>query len=622
MPDPYWQLLGIDSTEDRTAIDSAYRNACGPERSSAQLHFAWKLLRDPYYRAMYGRYKAKEAFKEAGFFDDGLDAELDGPPYSDHSWLTTPYHKVLRRLHQLDDYDPAQLAAYPPIVLLTTGGFSPIHNGHIDMMELAKNEMVQQGHVVLGGYVSPSHDSYVSTKHDGLDPLLDEHRIRLCHEAVATSEWIMVDPWEARYLPRAVNFTDVIVRLERYLNHHLRLPVPLHVGYVFGGDNSGFARAFIDTGFAVCIERPGYEAKVARIQGELANAKERIVFARPRLEYFHISSSRIRAEEMVAMPEKANLYYCSLKENVAHAAEPIARRRYIIRDESAWAVRDWCAERDTTTVADARHAFLNTLANSLSETCSQPPLPDKALDLQIEIASLDRQIAFADTLRRETMTINLDNCTDGTCRVEISRLFGLADGQCFSTQVVPRPGFAGLTEQVRAIPPGEYELIDDDIASGRTMRMVMAVFPPGIHITRVRSLLEQTRSIDALRVDQVDYEDFYDVVDFRDFLLGSRNGGLVTRLPNGELGRVPYMAPYVTLSTRIRMPASREIDFSRTMWEANERFFERIEPTILVSECDPASQKLLLYLGFQSSAPVLDVVRWHLDRLVQSTKRY
>ncbi len=615
MSDPFWNLLRIPPIEDRTAIDRAYREARQAGDSSDALHYAWKLLRDPYYRAMRPLYQSQEAFREAGFFDDGLDAELDSPRYTDLNWLTTPYHKILRRLAQLDEFDPAQLVAYPPIVLLTTGGFSPIHNGHIDMLELAKNKMMEQGHIVLGGYLSPSHDSYVSTKHHGSASLLDAHRLRLCHEAVAMSEWLMVDPWEARYVPCALNYTDVILRLERYLNHHLRLPVPLQVGYVFGGDNAAFARTFLSRGYAVCIDRPGYESAVAALRQEIPASHTQIAFARPRLEYFNISSSRIRSEEMDAMPERSSRYYNSLKANVARGNELPQERQFLIRDESAWAIETWGAGREESVLTAARERHLQALRTALYEAYASPPLPDQALNLRIEVPELATQVAYADTLQRTTETITLDACTGGTYRLEVSRLFGLADGQCFSTQVTPRPGCPPITDQVRAIPPGEYALLDDDIASGRTMRMMMAVLPQGIQVGRVLSLLEQTRSIEALRVDQVDYQDFYDVVDFRDYLFGSRNSGLVVRLPNRELARVPYLQPYVTLSTRIRMPASQEVAFSVAMWKANEQFFAAIAPPILVSECDLASRNLMRYLGFADSAPVLEVVQWHLEKL-------
>jgi hypothetical protein len=51
---------------------------------------------------------------------------------------------------------------------------------------------MQQGLDVLGGYMSPVHKGY------GKKGLLEnDARIELCEKAVETSDWIMVDCWEA-----------------------------------------------------------------------------------------------------------------------------------------------------------------------------------------------------------------------------------------------------------------------------------------------------------------------------------------------------------------------------------------------------------------------------------------
>lgn len=621
MTNLFWKQLGIAPTEDTAQIDRAYYAKRHSEGASSDLHYAWKLLRDPFYRSVSETYRRKRDFQEAGFFDDALDSELSAPCYTHLNWLTTPYDKILRRISQLEEYDTAQLIAYPPLIMLTTGGFSPIHNGHLDMMESAKNEMIQQGHLVLGGYLSPSHDAYVTTKQNGTAELLDEHRICLCHEAVALSEWLMVDTWEARYLPTAVNFTDIILRLERYLNRHLRLPVPLRVCYVFGSDNAGFTRTFVKKGYCVCVERPGYEGLARKYKQETSRFNAHIAFASPRLEYLNISSSQIRSAEAGAMPERASRYYAKLRENTLLAGREKLQRRYLIRDESEWAVEPWSQGRDAEELATARRSFLHTLVSSITNAYAEAPLPDQAMALRIEVPALKRQAAYAVALQSEARTINLDACTEGTHRLEVSRLFGLADGQRFSMQVTARPGLPPISQQIQSIPPGDYILLDDDIASGQTMRMVMAVFPKEVRILKVLSLLEQTRSVDAFQIDDVDYQDFYDVVDFRDFLFGAKNGGLVTRLPSGELARVPYMAPYVALSARIRLPASQEMHLSRALWRANERFFGSLTLPITLADCDPAAQSLMRYLGFKPHTPVLDMVRWHIETLERTTLR-
>ena len=45
------------------------------------------------------------------------------------------------------------------IILVTTGGFSPIHEGHLHTLNIAKKELEKKGYHIAGGYLSPSHES-------------------------------------------------------------------------------------------------------------------------------------------------------------------------------------------------------------------------------------------------------------------------------------------------------------------------------------------------------------------------------------------------------------------------------------------------------------------------------
>jgi site-specific DNA-cytosine methylase len=49
----------------------------------------------------------------------------------------------------------------------------------------------------------------------------------------------------------------------------------------------------------------------------------------------------------------------------------------------------------------------------------------------------------------------------------------------------------------------------------------------------------------------INNKDIYDVNDLRDFIFGSKNGGLTCSLPNGELVRVPYILPYIDIYNRL-----------------------------------------------------------------------
>ncbi|XP_062027280.1 nicotinamide/nicotinic acid mononucleotide adenylyltransferase-like isoform X4 [Rosa rugosa] len=79
------------------------------------------------------------------------------------------------------------------VVLVAPGSFNPPTYMHLRMLELARDALNSEGFCVIGGYISPVNDAYNKR---GL--ISAEHRIQLCHLACKSSEFVMVDPWEAR----------------------------------------------------------------------------------------------------------------------------------------------------------------------------------------------------------------------------------------------------------------------------------------------------------------------------------------------------------------------------------------------------------------------------------------
>ncbi|VVB16149.1 unnamed protein product [Arabis nemorensis] len=78
------------------------------------------------------------------------------------------------------------------VVLVATGCFNPPTFMHLRMFELARDALQSERFHVLGGYMSPVNDAY---KKKGL--LSAEHRLEMCNLACKSSDFIMVDPWEA-----------------------------------------------------------------------------------------------------------------------------------------------------------------------------------------------------------------------------------------------------------------------------------------------------------------------------------------------------------------------------------------------------------------------------------------
>jgi len=78
------------------------------------------------------------------------------------------------------------------VVLVSPGSFNPPTYMHLRIFELARDALRSEGFCVIGGYMSPVTDAY---KKRGL--ISAKHRIEMCNLACRSSEFIMVDPWEA-----------------------------------------------------------------------------------------------------------------------------------------------------------------------------------------------------------------------------------------------------------------------------------------------------------------------------------------------------------------------------------------------------------------------------------------
>lgn len=158
-------------------------------------------------------------------------------------FVCTPFESVLNN-YNLN-------SSKRPIVLLCTGSFAPMHDGHISMIKSAVNALNEKYHV-LGVYISPGHDEYVLTK-QGASIFNAEDRIQLAMNKIKEHnlDW-MVDPWEALYTGCALNFTEVLIRLKKYLSFHVSDKI--EVAFCFGADNAGFTNVLNDIPH-VCISR-------------------------------------------------------------------------------------------------------------------------------------------------------------------------------------------------------------------------------------------------------------------------------------------------------------------------------------------------------------------------------
>lgn len=106
----------------------------------------------------------------------------------------------------------------PPraVVLCLNGAFNPPHLEHVAMMEEAKRIAEAQGLKVVGGYLSPSSDRYVSEKKGDWAAWLGL-RAKMCAEAVKESNWLMATNLGIASQKRAAGAVGKVTALPVYV---------------------------------------------------------------------------------------------------------------------------------------------------------------------------------------------------------------------------------------------------------------------------------------------------------------------------------------------------------------------------------------------------------------------
>ncbi|KAJ0101367.1 hypothetical protein Patl1_03934 [Pistacia atlantica] len=186
------------------------------------------------------------------------------------------------------------------VVLVATGSFNPPTVMHLRMFELARDALNSAGYCVIGGYMSPVNDAY---KKRGL--ISAEHRIQLCNLACKTSDFIMVDPWEANQNSYQRTLT-VLSRVKNCLNGAgLITRGSLKVILVCGSD---LIQSFSIPGFWIpeqvrmicgdygvaCIRREGQDIEKIISGNEILNENKANIMVVDELVPNQISSTRLR----------------------------------------------------------------------------------------------------------------------------------------------------------------------------------------------------------------------------------------------------------------------------------------------------------------------------------------
>ncbi|XVF77073.1 hypothetical protein PTKIN_Ptkin14bG0010600 [Pterospermum kingtungense] len=186
------------------------------------------------------------------------------------------------------------------VVLVATGSFNPPTLMHLRMFELARDALNSDGFCVIGGYMSPVNDSY---RKKGL--ISAEHRTELCNLACKSSEFVMVDPWEANQSSFQRSLT-VLSRVKSFLTEGGLIPKEsLKVMLVCGSD---LLQSFSIPGCwipeqvrticrdygVVCIRREGLDVEKTIYEDEILNENKDNIKIVDELVPNQISSTRVR----------------------------------------------------------------------------------------------------------------------------------------------------------------------------------------------------------------------------------------------------------------------------------------------------------------------------------------
>lgn len=615
-PDDVRDALGFRGQPSGVNLKERYEQALSDNDgaySQGDLRIAWKLASDPYYWPTFDRYKNIGTVIDAGFYDDGLKpGELN--TYKDPRHITTPLEVIRGNLESLTR--EGKLHDKPLVVAITTGGFAPVHEGHLAMMESANYALKNKGYNVLGGFMSPDHDSYVAGKGDDARRLTADFRTRLLSMVLEEgSDWLRVDPWTSRYAPSDINFTDVVDRLRTYINSNLDSPIDIKIAYVFGGDNAQFTRAFVGSNdVAVCVARPG-EVKVGElIQKSGLSEEDNILFTRS--TEIDKSSRQVRSGELPAISKLAEdqNWMKWLKGEPRQPVKGDKKPAYLVRDDLSWGTEEWREKVGHETLNAALEKFRNGLTRAIENAFERSRAHGYPETVRVVHLPLENQIKIADDLMalKPDGIINNDVITGGSRNaIGISRLFDMSGAQLRGKKIIPRNGNKTLKDILGRLPKGTYDFIDDDIATGTTARLIEEELPEGIEFGDIIALSE--KAFKELHPDE-EYS-FWDIVDARDFLLGSKNGGLVVQLFNGEVGRAPYMLPYTSLASRAQIPPDQEKAFTAEILKLNKRFFRDVWTDLHLKDADPQFKSLMNSIGFKDNMRLTDLSSWHEERM-------
>lgn len=436
-------------------------------------------------------------------------------------------------------------------IILSTGSYAPAHEGHINMLKmtkdyLIKNKLIENAVMIL----SPSHDKYVLNKSTDIVNWNIDNRIKKLYQVIdnysekSKKDTILVDIWEAVYCDFPVNFTDVIIKYAKDLE---KQNIKYRIFYVFGSDNEKFMNAFKniekkynDKFYGVCVERDSYPFSFQSIS-------KNTLFIKKEKKYSYLQSRQLRKE---------NNYY------LVKESKNAKKGFYAIRKDCLLPLQKWINKypEKKEILISSYEIFHEELKTLIGKYTSMPMMT----------INIDIQKKILKKLCKNKKSLNLDLETNGfkikdQYPLNMGRLFNPGDCQRNPLKIVSRPDIKTTKINIK----GNFIFVDDDIVSGETYKMVKnKLIKKGINLVGKINLAKE-----YCEYQGENYE-LYDIVDTKDFLLGSCYGGLICKFFNKSV-RVPYFSNYVNLNTRASIPYSKIKDFNKEVIILNKKFFAK-----------------------------------------------
>lgn len=524
------------------------------ELNKDEKYFKSKLIQSDNYLKYYSEVKSIAKIYEAGFFIETCDCtDIEAIEYFD----------VNRILKNKEDKNKN-------IVLLTFGAFSPLHKGHLDMMETVKMDCINMGYNVCGGIISLSHDEYVSNKREGESDMSATLRSIEGEKLInkLSRNWCFIDMWESMYVPCSLNLDKVVKRFSKILKQH-----DIDLCIVYGSDNVHFNHILNDF-LNYCVLRNS--ENLEDVAKYVTNTSTKVI--KNNFDTSNVSSSELRRKGY-KNPQNPDI---------------TGKKYYEIRNDLKISIKYLTNNFE---ISDDYFEDMKKIFNKYVE--NTPEIIEIDLNNQLKV--------YKNYIKKWGNNVISNDIYDENKNISVSRVFDILTNQLHSDYLIDRETKEKLGK-INLLKNGDCILVDDDIASGFTSQAIISNLPSSINIVKILGMNDLVRDKD---------KQAFDIVDARDFILGAENGGLQCRVST-DIIRVPYFYPYVNLITRASIDENNQKLFMLEIYKLNIKLYSEIEKRtnrIIQVKHLRNNREFLKWLGYADKDSVLNVLKNEYEKV-------